>query len=415
MNFRVNRERLQFEIDRFGSIGATAEGGVSRLAFTELELDAKRLLQDLLEELGVSVRYDAFGNLFGRRESSDPLLPVILFGSHLDTVPNGGKYDGALGVLASLELLRVLDERKITTHHPLELVCFSCEESSRFGAGVLGSKAMTGLLAEDNLHSFRDTDGISLYQALCTSGFAADNLGQAKRDMKQIACYLELHIEQGPVLEDQKIPVGVVSGIANATRFAVEISGRADHSGTTPMSLRRDALLGAAEVVIAVERAVKEAGGLTSVATVGVLQIEPGAINVVPGTAKMRIDVRDIDAEAKQRVASLVKQRTNEIAQSRGLGSKIELIADGEPIPLSDDISRITTEAAERLGIPFLPMHSGAGHDAMNIAPFCPTGMIFVPSKEGRSHSPLEFTHIDDIVPGVEVMLETVLALDKAI
>lgn len=412
---RVNQERLREEIERFAAIGRTPEGGVTRLGLSREEQEAQQLMGKLLAAEGLAIRTDAIGNLFGRREGMEPHLPVLMVGSHLDTVPNGGRFDGALGVISGLEIVRVLREQNIQTRHPLEIVSFVGEESARFGMGVIGSRAMIGELDTERFLSARDLQGISAEEALRQLGLDPGNLVAAKREMKEIAAFLELHVEQGRVLETEGKAVGIVTNIANSTRLSVEIIGRADHSGTTPMPLRKDALVTAAEIVLAVEETVKTLGEAPSVGTVGVLQITPCVMNVVPGKASLGIDIRDIDFDRKTRVVNGVKNRIAEIAERRGVQASTEVLGDGHPVPLSSMVVDTMKKAATDLGISAHVMVSGAGHDAMNIAPFVPTGMIFVPSKDGRSHSHLEWTDFAAISPGVEVLLETLLRLDKAL
>ncbi|RMF88399.1 MAG: Zn-dependent hydrolase [Nitrospinota bacterium] len=412
---RVSQERLQAEIERFAQIGRTAEGGVTRLAFSPEERQAQQLMGELLAEAGLSVRTDAIGNLFARREGREADLPVLMLGSHLDTVPNGGRFDGALGVIAGLEIMRVLQEQGISTRHPLEVVSFTGEESARFGTGTIGSRAMLGTLNLERFLASRDLHGISAAEAMRQVGLSPEKVTDAQRDPRQIAAFLELHIEQGRILETEQKAVGIVTDIANSTRLAVQVIGRADHSGTTPMPLRKDALVAAAEMVLAVEERVKALGEAPSVGTVGILHVEPCVMNVVPGKASLGIDIRDIDFERKARVVKGVKDRITAIAKQRGVEATIEVLGDGRPVALSPVIIETMRQAAADLGIDARIMVSGAGHDAMNLATVVPAGMIFVPSKEGRSHSHLEWTDFAAIPPGVELLLETLLRLDRSL
>jgi N-carbamoyl-L-amino-acid hydrolase len=321
-----------------------------------------------------------------------------------------------LGVIAGLEVVRVLREQGLKTRHPLEIVSFVGEESARFGSGTLGSRAMIGNLDRERLLAAKDLQGISAAEALRHLGLSPENLATAQRDIqKEIAAFLELHVEQGRVLETEQKAVGIVTNIANSSRLSVEIVGRADHSGTTPMPLRKDAMVAAAEVVLAVEETVHALGDAPSVGTVGVLQIDPCAMNVVPGKASLGIDMRDIDYARKARVVEGVKTKIAAIAARRGIQITTQVLGDGRPVALSPLVVETMKTAAADLGISAHVMVSGAGHDAMNLAAFVPTGMVFVPSKDGRSHSHLEWTDFAQLPPGVEVLLETLLRLDKVL
>jgi hydantoinase/carbamoylase family amidase len=412
--FRVNQDRLGFELDRFARIGASSEGGVTRLAFSPEEGEALRQMESLLQAEGLIPRRDAFGNRFARREGAIPGLPVLMVGSHLDTVPDGGRFDGALGVIAGLEIVRVLRERGIQTRHPIEVVAFVGEEAARFGMGCLGSRASVGTLDLPRLLAARDLRGISGAEAIRQAGLDPDQFPSAVRPPGEIAAFLELHIEQGRVLEAEQKAIGIVTDVANYTRLNVEVIGRADHSGATPMPLRKDALAAASEMVLAVEEAVAALGQAPSVGTVGVLRVDPGAVNVIPGSVAFEVDVRDIDFDRKARIAGRIRERIAAIAKRRGVEAKVAVPSDGHPVPLSATVVETIRQAAEALALPARRMVSGAGHDAMHLAPFVPSGMIFVPSREGRSHSRLEWTDLPDLVPGVEVLLETLLRLDKS-
>ncbi len=413
MTWRVNADRLAEEIARFGRIGATTDGGVTRLVFSEAEGEAVRLLADLLRAEGLSTRTDGVGNLFGLRRGSAPGLPVLMIGSHLDTVPHGGRFDGALGVIAALEVVRVLGERGIETRHPVEVVCFRGEEAARFGLGCLGSAAMAGVLEADRLLGAGDANGVTGEAALRAAGLSPEGIGQAIRPPAEVAAFVELHIEQGRVLEAGGEQAGIVTDGANYTRLKVTVTGQADHSGTTPMALRRDALLAASEMALAVEEAVGALGEAPSVGTVGVLRVLPCAVNVVPGRVDFEVDVRDVDFDRKARIVGRIRERVEEIARRRRVEAAAEMPVDGHPVKVSDRIVETIRRAAGDLGLRTRAMTSGAGHDALRLAPVLPAGMIFVPSRDGRSHCPEEHTDLQAVAPGVELLLETVLRLDR--
>ena len=407
----VNLDRLLADLDAFAAIGGDGQGGVTRLAFTPEDQSARNLFQDKLAAAGLDVRVDAIGNIFGRRRGRDGGLPPLLLGSHLDSVPKGGRFDGTLGVLSALEVIRMLDDARLETHRPVELACFAAEESSRFGLGTLGSKAVVGKLAPEMLDALRDAEGRTLAEALRECGLSPDHLGEVRRRSGEYHAYLELHLEQGAVLEHAGFPVGLVTGIAAPTRFGVTYMGRADHSGATPMGLRRDALVAGAELVLSVRRVVLTHGSPTSVGTVGVLRVQPGAMNVIPGQASLGIDLRDIDSDAKRRIAKKVQAAARRIARKWNLDASIETLTDESPVPLPERIRQISAAACQACGIPFLEIPSGAGHDAMYIAEIAATGMIFVRCREGISHNPAELVEPQDIAAGAAALAETALRL----
>ena len=407
----VNLGRLLADLETFSAIGGDGKGGVTRLAFTPPDRSARRLFQEKLAQAGLIVRVDAIGNVFGRRGGREAGLPPVLLGSHLDSVPEGGRFDGTLGVLSALEAIRMLHDGRVETRRPIEVVCFAAEESSRFGSGTIGSKAVVGKLRPDMLEGLRDAEGRTLAEVLRECGLSPDRLGDVRRQPGAYHAYLELHLEQGAVLEHAGIPVGLVTGIAAPTRFRVTYTGRADHSGATPMGLRRDALVAGAELVLAVRRIVLGHGSPTSVGTVGVLRVQPGAMNVIPGQASLGIDLRDIDAEAKGRVAKKVAAAARRIARKWKAEVSIETVTDESPVPLPERIRQIGAAACRACGVPCMELPSGAGHDAMYLAEIADTGMIFVRCREGISHNPAEFVDPQDAAAGAAVLAETALRL----
>jgi len=407
----VNLDRLMADLEAFSAIGGDGQGGVTRLAFTPADQSARRLFQDKLAAAGLRVRVDAIGNVFGRRGGRETALPPVLLGSHMDSVPNGGRFDGPLGVLSALEVVRMLDDARAQTRRPVEVACFAAEESSRFGSGTLGSKAVVGKLKPDMLDRLRDPEGRTLAEVLQECGLLPDRLPEVRRRPGEYHAYLELHLEQGAVLEHAGIPIGLVTGIAAPTRFHVTYTGRADHSGATPMGLRRDALVAGAELVLSVRRIVLAHGSPTSVGTVGVLRVQPGAMNVIPGQASLGIDLRDIDADAKSRIAKKVQAAARRSARKWKLDVSVETLTDESPVPLSERVRQVSAAACQACGIPFQELPSGAGHDAMYIAEIAETGMIFVRCREGISHNPAEFVEPQDITAGAAVLAETALRL----
>ena len=358
---------------------------------------------------GLAVSIDAVGNIRGRRAGRESLPPVFL-GSHLDTVPEGGNYDGSVGVLAALEIVRTLNDLNLVTKRPIDVVNFSAEESSRFGMATIGSKAMCGKIDLATLHRLKDQEGFSLYESLQANDFAPDNIQQAVLQPGDIHAFLELHIEQGPVLEQKNCPIGIVTSIAAPTRFKVTVEGRADHSGNTPMALRKDALAAAAELVLGVERIAKEVSKNT-VATVGYLYVSPGAMNVIPGRVELGIDIRDISMENKDKASSAILDLIDMIAARREVVIRQEQLCDDVPVRLSGKIISTLVDAAETADINFIRMPSGAGHDAMNMATITDVGMIFIPSVGGISHNIDEYSRMEDICVGTDLLFDTAIRL----
>lgn len=368
--------------------------GVTRLAYTKEEMLAKEYITRLCEKEGLSVREDECGNIIARREGRHPSLPAIACGSHIDSVIEGGYFDGTIGVLGALEVIRRFNEKNIQTDRPLELISFACEESSRFGVSTIGSKLMAGLIKKEELANLKDKKGIFFSQAVEECGYSFEEIEKAKRGKEELCLFLEMHIEQGSTLENENEQIGIVTGIASPTRIHVEVQGKASHSGTTMMNMRKDALLGASEISLAVEEAAQEEAKYGTVATVGVLEVKPGAMNVVPGVSEMKIDVRSISYESKQRVIQNILKQFDRVGRERDLKIKWMFLSDDQPIQLDLGVIQTLSHTAESLNIPYLLMPSGAGHDAMNMSRLCPTGLIFVPSRDGLSHHPDEFTSL---------------------
>jgi N-carbamoyl-L-amino-acid hydrolase len=314
-------------------------------------------------------------------------------------------------VLAALETVRVLNDQGLATRRPIEVINFSAEESSRFGVATLGSKAMIGAINPEDLDRLVDEDGISLRQALLDAGCVAGDMESVRAARGDVYAFLELHIEQGPVLERERLPVGIVTAIAAPTRLKVVVTGRADHSGTTPMNTRKDALACASEVVLGVERIAGREAGENTVGTVGYLRVAPGVMNVVPERVEMGIDLRDIGREDKKEAASKIIDLMTEVAERRKLVIEWETLSDEDPVPLSDRLIDILARTAEDAGMPYLKIPSGAGHDAMNLAKITDAGMIFIPSLGGISHNVAEKSRFEDICRGTELLVRAVFAL----
>ena len=406
----VDGGRLWNRLSELAKIGKHEEGGVARLSFTTEERAAKDLVASYMQEAGLAVREDAAGNLFGRREGTEPEAPAILIGSHVDSVLNGGDFDGPLGVLGGIEVLQTMDEEGVASERPVEVVAFTDEEGARFSLGMIGSRALTGTLSqEDLLHE--DRDGVSIAGAMRNAGLEPARVGEAARPADTLAAYLELHIEQGKVLEGEDLPVGVVTGIAGPVWLRLSFAGEAGHAGTTPMGTRRDALAAAAEVVGVIEEEASATG--STVGTVGQIGAGPGGINIIPGRAGISLDLRDIDEAVRDRVEGRTRERAGEVCNRRGIDLSFEDLQRLPPAPCSEEIRAAITAACEGEGIRSYPLPSGAGHDGMHVAELCPMGMIFVRSRDGISHNPKEWSSQEDCEAGCKVLYLTVLDLAK--
>lgn len=408
--YAVSPERITSHLKSFASIGYSASGGMRRLAFSKNDLRARQVLVHIMGNLGLDARIDPFGTVYGRLPDPDGRkLPAVMVGSHLDAVPGGGRFDGSIGVVAGLEAAAVVSQYLEITERTLEVVSFSCEESSRFGRGTIGSGLMTGVWSAKDILHLRDGQGQTLERVLRRLGLDPERLDEVRRPPSDVAAFLEIHIEQGRVLEEAPAAVGIVGTIAAPTRFRLTLSGQADHSGATPMNLRRDALAGAAEIILAVERCAKAVSGV--VATVGTAKVEPGAINVVPGNVEMSIDIRSTVGSARRDVVDQIRNEIDRVCTARDLSSNLELLTDEDPVTLHPQIIDTLERAARQRGTSYLHMPSGAGHDAMHLATICPTGMLLVPSRGGISHHADEWTDFDDIVEGIQVIVDATVDL----
>jgi allantoate deiminase len=405
----IDGERLWRRLSDLGEIGKQEGGGITRLSFTDEERAAKDRVASYMEEAGLAVHEDAVGNLFGRREGRNAEAPAVLIGSHVDSVYSGGNFDGPLGVLAGVEVLQTIEEQGIETEHPIEVVAFTDEEGVRFSFGMIGSRALAGKLTPEDLTSYEDEDGVSIAEAMFAYGLDPELIGDAARPEDSVKAYVELHIEQGRVLENEDLPAGVVTGIAGPVWLRFLLEGETGHAGATPMNLRRDSLAAAAGIMGLIEAAAAETG--TSVGTVGQLDLEPGGINIIPGKVRFSLDLRDIDEEVRDRVEGHILEGAEEICRRRGVGLEIETLQRLAPSPCSDLVRDAAERACERLGIRPHALPSGAGHDGMQLTDLCPMGVIFVRSKNGISHNPDEWSSQEDCAAGSNILYLTVLNL----
>ncbi len=404
---KVNQDRLENRIFELAKFGLQENGETERVAFSDADAAAQKWVVQTLKGLGLDVHIDFAGNIIGKRGGDNTSLKPISFGSHIDRVPNGGNYDGCVGSMASLEVLEVLNENQIVTKHPLEIIIFSNEEG-----GVMGSRAIAGHLGKDAFKVVNST-GYSMGEGIMRLGGDTTRIAEVARKKDEIAAFLELHIEQGGTLEKENIQIGIVAGIVGLKWWEVEFTGFANHAGTTPMNARQDALLAAAKFIVAVNEITNSFEG-AQVGTVGKIQAEPGAPNVIPGKVITSLEIRDLSSKVIEKVYEAIKTKGEEIA--KGSNVQIEfrpLDTTADPAIMTTSIQDEIATSAELLGLSTKRMPSGAGHDAQDMALIAPTGMIFVPSKGGISHSPKEFTSAEDMANGANVLLHTILALDK--
>ena len=405
----VDFARLRREILALAEIGRDQEaGGLYRMAFTPADMEGRRWLSDRIEEAGLEPLLDGAANL-SARYGGRPGEPAVMIGSHIDTVPNAGYLDGTLGVLVGLEAIRRMKEAGIETRYPVELVSFSDEEG-RFG-GLFGSQAVAGEVNPETIRTARDLNGISLVDAMADCGFDAMEALNARRDREAIHSYLELHIEQGPVLDQMGIPIGVVEDITGLFKWSVRLEGIPNHAGTTPMEMRRDPFMGLAEFAGEIPRILEENGSELSRATIGKVDLFPGAANTVPGEVIFSMDVRDTSREVMDQLGVAFRKALSAIGRRRGLKFEFDVLSEVEPAPCDPKIVGIIEKQAKQLGLKSLRMPSGAAHDAQIMSHIAPIGMIFVPSKDGRSHSPAEWTPWEDIEAGANVVLNTFLEI----
>jgi N-carbamoyl-L-amino-acid hydrolase len=404
-NLTINADRLLRRIAELAEYG-TLENGIDRPAFSDVDVEARRYIMSLMGHAGLNVRVDPVGNIFGRREGTVGGTGTILFGSHIDTVPQGGAYDGALGSLGAIEVAHTLTHAGYRNRHPLEVVIWSDEER-----GLTGSRGFAGELTEEDLNQ-PDASGITLADKIRRIGGEPRRVAEAQPDEGSVAGYLELHVEQGGVLFSKQVDIGVVEGFVGITQYDVTVSGVPNHAGTTPMAERSNALLTAAELALAVDRIVRSSPG-NQVGTVGSFEVSPGAPNVIPGEVVLTVELRDLDTAKLDPIWQAIESELAEISSRQGTSFTAELRQSVAGVPTDASVRELVEQAAQDLGLSSMRMPSGAGHDAQKVAPICPTGMIFVPSVKGISHSPQEFTEPGDVENGGNVLLRSVLRMDE--
>lgn len=402
--------RMMSDIEHLSIFVDPTKPGWTRRPFTKQYADGRRWLTEKMEEAGLSVSLDAASNLIGSLPGNDPDLAPIMIGSHTDTVTGGGRFDGIIGVLAGIEIARLLQQTGTKLRHPLQIVDFTAEEPSEFGISTIGSRGMVGKLPEAMLE-LRDDTGLKLSDAINQQGGNVERLMSEARQLGDVALYLELHIEQGPVLEQSGHQLGAVLGIVGIHRYRVTLKGAPNHAGTTPMTLRNDALAGFCEIGLAFERHCNDHASV-AVGTIGKVTNEPNASNVVPGLVRFELEIRSLDRTVADAVYAAFAAETIQIAARRGLRLSLELLSKSDSVIVKKSVLGGVLAACASVA-PAIHLASGAGHDANQLARIAPIGMIFVPSKDGRSHCPEEWTDEDDIASGTQALAAALLYFDK--
>lgn len=404
---KVNEARIERRIMELAKHGRDEKGHGYRVAFTKGDIEGRAWFMELMKEAGLQPMIDAAGNIIGKRAGKTPSLKPISFGSHIDMVPDGGNYDGTLGSIGALEVIEVLNENKVTTNHPLEVIIFSNEEG-----GTIGSKAMSGQMTSAGLEQVSQS-GLTMADGIRAIGGNPEKIGDSVRKKGDIHAFLELHIEQGGILERENLQIGVVEGIVGIVHWEVTVEGFANHAGTTPMNLRQDALLASSRLIITVNEVVNSVSG-NQVGTIGKIAAAPGAYNVIPGKVTLGLEIRDLSSQKIDMLFSEIEKRAAAIATESK--TKINFVRQANAVhPAFTDkaLQQKIDAAAKQLGLKTKFMQSGAGHDSQEISAIAPVAMIFVPSVGGISHSPDEFSKPVDMANGVNVLLQTILLVDK--
>jgi len=406
----INSQRLQDDISTLAQIGRKEDHGIYRMAFSDGDLLGRQWLQKQITNANLDLYEDGAANIHARL-GWDGTTPSVITGSHIDSIPGAGHLDGALGVLVGLECLRRFKEDNLSFNFPLELIAFTDEEG-RFG-GMFGSQAICGQLTPDKIYNAVDLDGKSVVDAMGHFGYDPMAALMARRSPESIHSFVELHIEQGPVLDNENISIGIVEGIAGLFKWNVSLIGNANHAGTTPMNMRQDALQGLAEVASQIDRVLEEYGSPRSVATIGRVELNPGAANVIPGTVEFSLEVRDVNKETLDMLADAFRRSISAIARRRDLMFEFEVLSEIKPVKCDSNIIQTITDVTKEFEFESMVLPSGAAHDTQIMASITKAGMIFVPSVDGKSHSPAEWTQWEDIERGANVLLNTLYRLAK--
>ena len=406
---RMNIERIKRDMEAIGAFNRTPGQGFTRFSYSQEDREARNYLRRQFDLLELETTVDGAGNMRARLAGSDPGAPAVMTGSHIDTVLYGGKFDGLLGTLAALEVVRVFREEKFAPRHPVEIVVFAEEEGSNFGTTTTGSKFLVGRNKLSEMHRLKTSDGISMYDTVKAFGLDPDIVESQILKPGDVKVMLEVHIEQSVVLESKSVSVGIVEAIAGVKAFEIVLEGVSNHAGATPMGLRNDALVGTARIVEAVEKLAMESPYPHTVGTVGRIQCEPNVGNIIPGRVTFSLDVRDVVDEGMAYMAEAVGREVEKTAKACGLKHSMRLIGESRAIRLPEEVTDVLAACAEERGLQYLRMNSGAVHDCCLMSDIAPVGLIFVPSVGGRSHVPQEETRWEDIEKGADLLLAAVV------
>jgi ureidoglycolate amidohydrolase len=410
MKLEIDRDRLLSEIEALATISDADPPAVTRIVFTPTDLKARAWLRARCEEAGLTVRQDAIGNTFARWNGSDPAAPVVGTGSHIDAIPHAGKYDGVVGVLGGLEAIRALRRSGFYPTNSLELLVFTSEEPTRFGIGCLGSRLLSGSLSAEAAKRLKDSDGESIEDVRGEAGLGGD-LDEVKLPISYYKAFVELHIEQGPVLERQQKPLGVVTNIAAPASMRITIEGAGGHAGGVLMPDRRDALCAAAELVLAIENAARSSGAVDTVATVGICEVFPGAVNSIPSRVRLSADIRDTDLERRDGVIKTMESASKAISKKRQVTIQTETLNADAPAQCAPEVVAALSDACRKHQQEFLPMVSRAYHDSLFMSRIAPAAMLFIPCRNGYSHRPDEYASPEDIGRGALILAEALATL----
>lgn len=406
----INKQRLEQRINELAEIGKIGETGVCRLTLSKEDRQGAEKVKGWMEEAGLTASIDHFGNLIGRLEGENPEAPILMLGSHIDSQPYGGRFDGVIGVLGALEAAQTMKENNIVPKMPIEVVAFSDEEGCRFNKGLFGVRGILGKLEEGELER-TDKDGITRRQALIEFGCDPDKLKDSEYPEGSIAAFLEMHIEQGPVLEKNNLPVGIVTGISGPLWLTVELEGFAGHAGSVPMPMRKDALVGAAKVIVALNELASEDRDAPTVGTVGSLKIFPDSRNIIPEKVTFTVDLRDIDINRRHRIEERLRTKISEFTEQHGLVCRISEDTNSEPRYCSQEIMNVIREESSKIDLDTMELMSGPFHDSLAMSYVCDYGMIFVRCQDGISHNPKEFSTFEDISLGAELLYRTAVKM----
>jgi ureidoglycolate amidohydrolase len=410
MNLRIDQQRLQAEIDELAQITEAEPPVVTRIVFSAADLRARAWFAAKCKDVELELRTDAVGNTFARWQGSDLTAPAVGTGSHIDAIPNAGKFDGVVGVIGGLEAIRALQRANFRPKHAIELLLFTSEEPTRFGIGCLGSRLLSGTLSPQLAAQLTDSSGDPLEVVRRAAGFTGD-LASARLLTNHYKAFVELHIEQGPILEQQKIPLGIVQKIAAPASAKILVEGSGGHAGAVLMPERKDALCAASDLILAVESSARSTGAPDTVATVGICEVFPGAVNSIPSRVRLSLDVRDTDLARRDAVMLGIAQVSEEIAAKRGVSIRSDLLNADAPADCAPLVIRALVEACRTQGFPFLEMVSRAYHDSLFMSRIAPTAMLFIPCRNGWSHRPDEYAAPEDIARGALILADTLARL----